>query len=65
MVVASLDEFHQSFLPGRTGVFRDVVLDTMGAIFVQALLLRYWTRRKKNGARLSERRTKLNELPAD
>ena len=30
-VVASLDEFHQSFLPGRTGVPTDVFLDTSGA----------------------------------
>jgi VanZ family protein len=30
-VVASLDEFHQSFLPGRTGVPTDVLLDTSGA----------------------------------
>src|SRR5205085_1333895 len=26
-VVASLDEWHQSFIPGRTGVWQDVVLD--------------------------------------
>jgi VanZ family protein len=44
VAVASLDEFHQSFLPGRTGVVRDVVLDTMGGIFMQLLLLLYWTR---------------------
>jgi VanZ family protein len=30
-VVASLDEYHQSFLPGRTGVPSDVLLDTCGA----------------------------------
>lgn len=30
-VVASLDEFHQSFLPSRTGSVRDVLLDTLGA----------------------------------
>ena len=30
-VVASLDEFHQTFLPGRTGVPTDVLLDTSGA----------------------------------
>ncbi len=31
-VIAALDEFRQSFVPGRTGVFDDVLLDTSGAI---------------------------------
>ncbi len=44
--VASLDEFHQSMLPGRTGALRDVILDTMGGIFAQILLLLYWSRKK-------------------
>jgi VanZ family protein len=44
--VASLDEFHQTRLPGRTGVFRDVILDTMGGVLAQILLLLYWTRPK-------------------
>lgn len=30
-VIASCDEFHQTFLPGRTGTPVDVVLDTCGA----------------------------------
>ncbi len=38
-VIASLDEWHQTFLPSRTGTWRDVVLDTMAAIFVQCLIL--------------------------
>lgn len=29
--VASLDELRQSYVPGRTGVFQDVLLDTAGA----------------------------------
>ncbi len=37
--VASLDELHQAFLPSRTGVFRDVVLDTIGAVFAQIVIL--------------------------
>ena len=47
MAVAALDEFHQSFLPGRTGVFHDVILDSMGGIFTQCLLLLYWSRKDK------------------
>lgn len=37
--IASLDEWHQSFLPSRTGAFSDVLLDTSGAVAVQLLLL--------------------------
>jgi VanZ family protein len=29
--VASLDEWHQTFIPSRTGTFHDVILDTCGA----------------------------------
>lgn len=47
IAVAGFDEFHQSFIPGRTGVFRDVVLDTMGGIFAQTLLLLWWTRKAR------------------
>jgi VanZ family protein len=36
---ASLDEWHQAFLPGRTGTIRDVALDTMAAAFVQLLII--------------------------
>ncbi len=36
-LIASADEFHQTFLPNRTGLFRDVVLDTCGAIVLQVL----------------------------
>ena len=42
LVVASLDEFHQTFLPGRTGTYRDVILDTFGGIFAQILVLLLW-----------------------
>ena len=31
-LVASLDEWHQSFIPSRTGTVRDVLLDTCAAI---------------------------------
>ena len=44
-LVASLDEWHQTFLPSRTGAFRDVVLDSMGALTAQFVILVYW--RKK------------------
>ena len=36
---AGLDEWHQTFLPGRTGTIRDVALDTAAAAFVQLLVI--------------------------
>ena len=39
MAVAALDEFHQSFLPSRTGAVHDVVLDTLAAACMQAAVL--------------------------
>ncbi len=51
LAVAGLDEFHQSKLPGRTGAVRDVVLDTMGGIFAQTLLLLYWNAMNKDSRR--------------
>ncbi|MFZ0199905.1 MAG: VanZ family protein [Candidatus Sulfotelmatobacter sp.] len=38
-LVASLDEWHQSFIPSRTGRWQDVVLDTCAAIAAQLLVL--------------------------
>lgn len=38
LLVASLDEWHQTFLPSRTGRWQDVVLDTSAAIAAQLLL---------------------------
>ena len=42
-LVASLDEWHQSFIPSRTGRWQDVVLDTCAGIAAQVLLL-LWIR---------------------
>jgi VanZ family protein len=38
--VASLDEWHQTFIPSRTGTIYDVMLDSCAAIAAQ--LLAYW-----------------------
>jgi VanZ family protein len=38
-LVASLDEWHQSFLPSRTGRWQDVVLDTCAGLLAQALII--------------------------
>lgn len=47
-LVASLDEFHQTFLPSRTGMFRDVVLDSTAALVAQILI--FLILRKRNAA---------------
>jgi len=44
-LVASLDELHQTFLPSRTGAFRDVLLDSTGALTAQFLIFLYWQRK--------------------
>jgi VanZ family protein len=43
-LVASLDEWHQSYIPSRTGTVRDVILDTCAGIGAQFLvfLCRAW-----------------------
>lgn len=46
-LVASLDEWHQSFIPSRTGRWQDVVLDTSAGLGAQ-LIIFVWTRRKKS-----------------
>jgi len=38
LLVASLDELHQSFLPSRTGCVQDVILDTCAGIAAQILV---------------------------
>ena len=44
-LVASLDEWHQTYLPSRTGTIWDVVLDSSAALVVQVLLY-LWLRRR-------------------
>jgi len=41
-LVASLDEWHQSFIPSRTGRWQDVVLDTIAGLGAQILVLLWW-----------------------
>ena len=52
-LVASLDEWHQSFIPTRTGAVRDVVLDTCAGIAAQVLIFLWWVWRRKSGANRS------------
>ena len=40
-LVASLDEWHQSFIPSRTGTLHDVILDTCAGVAVQVVVF-FW-----------------------
>jgi len=43
-IIASLDEWHQSFIPSRTGAVSDVLLDTAAGLICLAMAL-LWVRR--------------------
>ncbi len=51
-LVASLDEVHQSYIPDRTGLVTDVLLDTSGAIVLCLLFAIFWLRSGARQARL-------------
>ena len=40
-LVGSLDEWHQSYIPTRTGTIRDVILDTCAGIAAQLAVFLY------------------------
>lgn len=46
-LVASLDEWHQTFLPSRTGAFSDVVLDSGAALTAQVVIFLFLTWRPR------------------
>jgi VanZ family protein len=50
-LVASLDEWHQSYIPSRTGRWQDVVLDTCAGMLAQILIYFYWIWRERGLSR--------------
>jgi len=48
VLVASLDEWHQTFLPSRTGRVADVVLDGTAALTAQVVIF-LWLRLRRGG----------------
>ena len=51
-LIASADEFHQTFLPSRTGLFSDVLIDTSGGILACTLVWAiFWRKAKRRGSR--------------
>ncbi len=47
LAAAVADEIHQTFIPGRTGVWQDVVIDCSGALVFQVLLYLWGTSRNR------------------
>ena len=43
---ACTDEYHQLFVPGRSGEIRDVGIDTLGALFGSILMYLLWNVKK-------------------
>jgi VanZ family protein len=60
-IVASLDEWHQSFIPSRTGRWQDVVLDTCAGIATQILIFLWWSKRRRESGASGPR--KAVEIP--
>ena len=50
VAVASLDEWHQVFIPGRTGNIHDVALDSMAAASVQLIAIAFSDARARRQA---------------
>jgi VanZ family protein len=46
-IVGSLDEYHQTFTPGRVGSLHDALLDTSGALFLNIVFWVVYSRRRK------------------
>ena len=53
--VASLDEWHQTYLPSRTGTLHDVVLDSLAALSVQFLIFAFLWNRTSASERIAMR----------
>ena len=49
-LIAAIDEYHQTFIPSRTGSFRDVLLDICGAVLLQLIVLAFVRLRQKRSA---------------
>lgn len=45
--VASLDEWHQTYIPSRTGTLHDMVLDSAAALTAQAVIYFVLTRKSQ------------------
>lgn len=51
VLFAALDEYHQTFVPGRSGNFTDVCIDSTGALIASLFLLLFYSIHQKKLAR--------------
>lgn len=51
VLFAALDEFHQTFVPGRSGNFTDICIDSTGALIASFCLLLFYSIHQKKLAR--------------
>lgn len=51
-LVATLDEWHQTYIPSRTGLFSDVVLDSTAALIGQIVIF-LWLGRRGRGSKVA------------
>lgn len=51
VLFAALDEFHQTFVPGRSGNFTDVCIDSIGAMIASLFLFIFYSVYQKKLAR--------------
>ena len=57
LLIAGIDEFHQSYEPGRTASANDVLLDCLGGLFALAIIFLVTTARGRENASRLERRS--------
>ena len=55
-VYGALDEWHQSFVPGRTSSWSDLMVDSLAALLLAAAIFYFLRRRRRTTSRLFEPR---------
>jgi VanZ family protein len=61
-LVAGLDEWHQTFIPSRTGGLPDVLLDSGAALAAQILIFLWFRRTRPGGERPAESRSLVGKI---
>lgn len=64
-LVACLDEWHQAYLPSRTGTLRDVRLDSAAAFTAQIVIFLFLRNRSKQSAQSESPRTFPHQSATD
>jgi VanZ family protein len=62
---AALDEYHQSFVPGRTAAVGDVLIDTSGGIAAQIVASLFVLLGKAREKRLQDRKIAAGTIPTN